>query len=542
MLPWPVINYVHNTSAGGEALFAVVAMLTPHFELSQDAEFVYVKIRVLQLRPDDCEVHAEGNQFRFYMRPYFLRLTFRQRLQEDGRGRAEHDPAMGLLIVQLSKENAGEHFDDLNMITELLRKRSPAIEKVRRGSSVYAALTIQKEAATVRNPQKVRPTGTPLIEVLSSTPTPGEGNRDSDSECSVSDYDDLLDPADPVDMNELLAFEAIAEQEVPSLRIHNHVHRYGFNAAYSDVFTGLDDAELLEISSHESIFPEERRTLRLNAEAAAFEADHYMADFMEDAAVSAALDYTPWWFSAVEERVREHAQEGCGGESYHPRRPSPWGSSSATFATPTVAAINAWCSIGSVEQQQLQQFPRKEYLMGRRERRMALCGLVDLLFAYCYDVRTTAGEASCESGWTIRQLSSQLSWLERFENVRDAAVACVRRSLCYPMLRHWELALAVLRDVLRLLELGRAATLRALLRCRQLLQTTVEYGHLLNRVWLDDYCIWLQQQPPRYIARLATSLRALELRKSNTGWPLQEYEKLAATPDDKIELVREEVN
>ena len=173
---------------------------------------------------------------------------------------------------------------------------------------------------------------------------------------------------------------------------------------------------------------------------------------------------------------------------------------------------------------------------------MALCGLVDLLFAYCYDVRTTAGEASCESGWTIRQLSSQLSWLERFENVRDAAVACVRRSLCYPMLRHWELALAVLRDVLRLLELGRAATLRALLRCRQLLQTTVEYGHLLNRVWLDDYCIWLQQQPPRYIARLATSLRALELRKSNTGWPLQEYEKLAATPDDKIELVREEVN
>ena len=88
----------------------------------------------------------------------------------------------GPLLLSARADDPLDQDDDLNMITELLRKRSPAIEKVRRGSSVYAALTIQKEAATVRNPQKVRPTGTPLIEVLSSTPTPGEGNRDSDSE------------------------------------------------------------------------------------------------------------------------------------------------------------------------------------------------------------------------------------------------------------------------------------------------------------------------------------------------------------------------
>lgn len=80
-----------------------------------------------------------------------------------------------------------------------------------------------------------------------------------------------------------------------------------------------------------------------------------------------------------------------------------------------------------------------------------------------------------------------------------------------------ELALTVLRDVMRLLELGRTAVLRALLRCRQLLQGSVEYGYLFNRIWLDDYCIWLQQQPPRRIAHLAASLRTLELPKSCAG-------------------------
>lgn len=518
-------------------------MLTPHFKLSQDAEFVYVKIWIQQLRPDDGEFHVEGHQFRFYMRPYFLRLTFQQRLKENGRERAEHDSVTGLLTVRLPKEDVGEYFQGLNMITELLRKsRSPV-------KSSSSAKAVREDAATTGLHQTSRFLGAPLIEVLSSTLAPGqscgddEGDSYDNGEGVESDGEDMLDPIDPVHVNELLVHDAELEQELNMLSTDGCVHRYGFNAAYSKVFTGLDDAELLEISSHESIPPKDRRALRLRAEAAAFDPDHYMADFMEDAAVNTALDYTPWWRLVASEQLLERANGatawGSSDERCEPHTSSLHGGATAAV-TDAEASANAdsWCCIGSAEQEQLLQLPRKDYLMGRRERRVALCGLIDILFAYCYDVRTTAGEASCESGWTIRKLSSQLSWLENFDNVRDAAVACVRRSLCYPLLRHWELALAVLRDVLRLLELGRVATLRALLRCRQLLQTTVEYGFLLNRIWVEDYCIWLQQQPPRRIARLAASLRALELRKSSSGWPLEEYESLAETSEENVELDR----
>ena len=37
------------------------------------------------------------------------------------------------------------------------------------------------------------------------------------------------------------------------------------------------------------------------------------------------------------------------------------------------------------------------------------CGLLDLLYAYCYDCRATDGEPTVESGWTARSLSSLLT-------------------------------------------------------------------------------------------------------------------------------------
>lgn len=49
---------------------------------------------------------------------------------------------------------------------------------------------------------------------------------------------------------------------------------------------------------------------------------------------------------------------------------------------------------------------------GGTEERRALLGLADILFAYAYDHRTTQGEPTVESGWTITVLSPLLSWLD----------------------------------------------------------------------------------------------------------------------------------
>mmetsp|Transcript_32266 Transcript_32266/g.75769 ORF Transcript_32266/g.75769 Transcript_32266/m.75769 type:complete len:113 (+) Transcript_32266:774-1112(+) len=51
-------------------------------------------------------------------------------------------------------------------------------------------------------------------------------------------------------------------------------------------------------------------------------------------------------------------------------------------------------------------------LLTSSERDVVVCSLVGLLFPIAYDVRTTLGEATCESGWTIATLSPLLSWFD----------------------------------------------------------------------------------------------------------------------------------
>ena len=85
-----------------------------------------------------------------------------------------------------------------------------------------------------------------------------------------------------------------------------------------------------------------------------------------------------------------------------------------------------------------------------------------------------------------------------------------------------------------LLTLGRRAVLRALLEARTTVQRGGEYGYLLNRIWLDEYLVWLQTLPPIALAQLAESLdaEAAALGDEALGWPLKAYEQLAQDGDD----------
>jgi len=408
----------------------------------------------------------------------------------------------------------------------------------------------------------------PLIEVINSTDGRGEGEDGEDGEDGEYDEDgedgedgekdDRASMSDgelpsETQLEKQLALEAEAEQQLPPPldALLEPCVKYGFNEKYHGLFVGLQDAQVVacdpEIADAES-----RRAGRLAAEVAAFDADHYMADFMLDAEIEAALAYLPWWLSPES----KHLQDGIDTEGYpsvpqteRECRPSncdadPAGRDCGESSDGPVCRRGrsdsreqafSWLGIGTEAQQFLLQLPRQELLMDRRQQRRALCGLVDLLYTYCYDVRTTGGDPTVESGWTIRTLSSLLSHFDTFDTVAEAAVACVRRSLCYPLFRHWGLAMGLLADVARILELGRNAVLRALIECRCVLQRTVEYGYLLNKAWIDDYCMWVQQQPPRRITRLVTLVRELEFDKDALGWPLSAYEELAVTPEGEIE-------
>ncbi len=76
------------------------------------------------------------------------------------------------------------------------------------------------------------------------------------------------------------------------------------------------------------------------------------------------------------------------------------------------------------EREQMRRLPRVEVLVaGSDAVRTCLLSLVDLVFAYAYDHRTTLGEPSVESAWTVARLSATLSWLEVGE-VDEWGIAC----------------------------------------------------------------------------------------------------------------------
>lgn len=63
-----------------------------------------------------------------HINPYFLRLNFPGRVQEDDTSSAQYDPGTGFLIVTLTKETVGEDFKDLDILAKLLapKRAEPA--------------------------------------------------------------------------------------------------------------------------------------------------------------------------------------------------------------------------------------------------------------------------------------------------------------------------------------------------------------------------------------------------------------------------------
>jgi hypothetical protein len=115
---------------------------------------------------------------------------------------------------------------------------------------------------------------------------------------------------------------------------------------------------------------------------------------------------------------------------------------------------------------------------------------VDLIFAFAYDYRTTLGDPTVESHWTLRKLSATLSWFEQFETLQDAVYTCIRRALAYPLYRHWGLCVQVVRDTQAIFRNGKRAILKGLLSMRRSMVS--EFSSHMNNLYLDDYCCWIQ--------------------------------------------------
>ncbi|KAM6469173.1 protein SHQ1 homolog isoform 2-T2 [Liasis olivaceus] len=230
-------------------IFLTFIMITPAFELSQDPNFLTITIKVPYARVSEFEVYFEGKLFRFYAKPYFLRLTLPGRVVEDGREKASYDDS-GIFTIHLPKEIPGEKFDGLDMLTALLA------------------------------PKKSR-SAKPLVEEMGA---PDEENMEEEEE---EEFD--------WEVEQTLQEESTEDPLCPSAT-------YGFGSQKSGVFRRLQDElnEVVDIKNPDLTPAAERREKRRAAEAAKFDPDHYLADYFEDEAIHRLLKYKPWWINAYE--------------------------------------------------------------------------------------------------------------------------------------------------------------------------------------------------------------------------------------------------
>ncbi|GJJ73209.1 protein SHQ1 [Entomortierella parvispora] len=189
------------------------------------------------------------------------------------------------------------------------------------------------------------------------------------------------------------------------------------------------------------------------------------------------------------------------------------------------------------EQELMRDLPKREYIL--ENAKSTYLGLIDILFAYSYDLRVGEGDTTVETAWTICKLSSSMAALDQFTTLKETLVASVRRSLAYPLSRNWNLAMKVLQDVYVIFKLGRRGILRALLQIKDVLDHDDVY-YIYSKMFLEDYCVWIQSASENVIRTLAHELHHFKLEKADLGWHLEELETLAKEAPEMEEEEEEE--
>ena len=203
---------------------------------------------------------------------------------EDGREKASYDLGVGLLSIRLPKEQPGEYFPDLNLMTQLMtrKKESSSAGKIQ-GPLVQVIASSQDDEEMV-------PT--------TADPTDGGGGTVSDGD----DVDVALEDAMRDHFESLCFTEPLPDQDDQDLSVSTDC-RYGFNQQHAGYFVGFEELdgihEMLDMGNpevhmrHESV--EERRKRQRALQDAFFDEDRYIADFMDSEAIDSICAWKTWW-------------------------------------------------------------------------------------------------------------------------------------------------------------------------------------------------------------------------------------------------------
>ena len=497
--------------------------ITPRFVLSQTEDVLTVTIRVPHVRvsASTLEIVIDDDAFHFFSSPYLLRLSnLPGRLVDDAESgreaKAVYDPSRdnGTVTVTIHKapEDVGQ-WDGLDLVGRLMMT-----------SQAHAGVTNGRDSSA---------SGRPAIEVLSSSEDVHVPHGNSNVDRHITGTNDT---------------GTIAPENATSALLNLTATRYGFLQLFHSVFTDLAREglcqEMLELPEPD-ITPEgDRRSMRLDVEADKFDPGRYVDDVLlgeeyatdsqhcdgddgggGDMIFDEAVRMEPHWKKPGKTRVSIESITGdieslsIGTAAAGPSFESSQLSEDEMQLLASMPATNMPpVNFASMDQSQIQS---------------TLLSLLDILFAYAYDHRTTGGDPTVESSWTVAILSPTLSWFDKYDAVTDSGTDaathidtpadvllwCIRRSLVYPYLRSYNLGVMIANDVISILREGRRVVLRCLLSLRKIFENST--GHyLLNKLYIDPYIFWIQSIDESVVSEFAKGVEKLgeDLKKDSSKW------------------------
>ena len=406
-------------------------MLTPRFKLVQDDKFVTVSIYAPFTHVAETEVFMDGTDFRFFSKPYFLRLHFPCEIVENDEASAKFEADTVSYVIKCPKVNQGEFFPKLDMITELCKPKGSI--------------------------------NTSNIEVLEDSESQNDENEEE------------------------FYFEQIIPNEKDDSICEGELHRLGFGFKHENVFTKLleECQEVLDVKNPDTLSVKERKRKRLEKEEEDFDSDHYLSELHEP--------------DDVLIEVIKH-------QSIHGK----------------IKSLN------DDESAKLADYTRKDVKIESKFKFATMCGLLDVLFAYCYDIRVNFGEHTSESGWTISKLCATLVCNDSFQTFSETIVATSRRALIYPIYRHFDLTRKVWSDVQDILKCGQIPIIKALLDITKIFNES-DGRYIFNQLYIDQYVAWVQKLKEDNLNSIATNLEIIlkELSKADLNLELNELEAAA---------------
>lgn len=449
-------------------------MITPKFEVTQDDSFVYVNIRITSIRFDSggLEIVVDKNLFVFHLSPYYLRLRFPHEVldDEDQNATAEYRAKEEAIFVKIPKANKGEFFEDLDLPTKLLARQGDIL-----GADMVENTTEIKKG--------------PLIQEVGSSTSITDENQ--------SELDQIGA------MGEQFNWEIKQEVNQSVSNVLDGSYKYGFNNQYYGIIAvSLSNGnDINELNDPENTSEDDRISERLKKEELKFDPDYYVSEYMisrygdeeelEVNGITRLLRFTPniikeffKWYENVEDKE-------------------------------SVMCIN----FTEFEQNQMMNnIPRKGYLVSdiNTIKRLYLT-ILNIMFAYIYDLIENEDAKNTESAWTIGKLTPQIAFLDQKLRILDDAdismvkiviYTAIRRALSYPLHRNYELTTKTWEYVYYLLRGGKKLIIRTLLSIHEIFRYHDAY-YVYNKVLLDDLVSWFINNGNETIIR---SL-AIELKK-----------------------------